>query len=218
MWPTSKDDNDLLKECAPSIAFIAAFEVLRWTSYWPNMTISVPLAQLTGTFLETFAYGIYIVIFPRCLDILRKRDVKRSLMSYLLATMWIGFVLITVHVVVDVVRAVQAFAGNMDVPGSPEKYYAIVNTALDRTKTSTYVSETLLADTLLVYRTYIVWGRKYWVVIVPILLLGSDAGLTGEQRPSICRFRSFKIFLHRHTRFKSSLHLSHRLQDMEDKP
>ena len=61
--------------------------------------------------------------------------------------------------VVDVVRAVQAFAGNMDVPGSPEKYYAIVNTALDRTKTSTYVSETLLADTLLVNNSFIYHAR-----------------------------------------------------------
>lgn len=60
---------------------------------------------------------------------------------------------------VDVVRAIQAFAGNMDVPGSPEKYYAIVNTALDRTKIATYVSETLLADTLLVNNSFIYHAR-----------------------------------------------------------
>jgi hypothetical protein len=62
-------------------------------------------------------------------------------------------------VAVDVVRAIQAFAGNTDVPGSPEKYYAIVNTALDRTKTATYCSETLLADTLLVNYYFIHHAR-----------------------------------------------------------
>jgi len=39
--------------------------------------------------------GVYVVIFLKCLDILRKRDVKSGLMFYLLATMWISFVLIT---------------------------------------------------------------------------------------------------------------------------
>jgi len=81
------------------------------------MTISIPVAELIGTFLETFAYGlsffecvsvslldtdsvrypgVYLVIFPKCLAILRKKDAKRGLMPYLLATMWIGFVLTTV--------------------------------------------------------------------------------------------------------------------------
>jgi len=79
------------------------------------MTILVSVAELIGTFLETFGYGllfselsllnadsvrcgpgVYVVIFPKCLDILRKKDVKRGLMSYLLATMWISFALITV--------------------------------------------------------------------------------------------------------------------------
>jgi len=39
--------------------------------------------------------GIYVVIFPKCLGILHKRDVNGGLMFYLLATMWISFVLIT---------------------------------------------------------------------------------------------------------------------------
>jgi hypothetical protein len=39
--------------------------------------------------------GVYVVIFLKCLDILRKRDVENGLMFYLLAIMWISFVLIT---------------------------------------------------------------------------------------------------------------------------
>jgi hypothetical protein len=38
----------------------------------------------------------------------------------------------------------------MDIPGSPDKYYANVNTALNMTKNSLYVTETLLSDALLV--------------------------------------------------------------------
>ena len=41
----------------------------------------------------------------------------------------------------------------MYLPGSPEKYYANANTALTIAKIATYVSETLLSDTLLVKPT-----------------------------------------------------------------
>ncbi|KIM90159.1 hypothetical protein PILCRDRAFT_811885 [Piloderma croceum F 1598] len=142
------------------------------------MTIPVAVAELIGTFLETFSYGVYAVIFPKCLGILPKRDVNRGLMFYLLATMWISFVLITLHLVVDLVRAFKAFTGSMDLPGSPEEYYANVNTTFTMTKIALYASTTLLSDILLVYRTYIIWGRKFWVVILPALLLGLDAAMS----------------------------------------
>jgi len=88
-----------------------------------------------------------------------------------------------------------------------------------------------------VYRTYIVWGHKFWVIILPALLLGLNAskfyvtvhchkmfslymcsyvalvymvytpGLARKQYASIRELGAFKIFLCCHTRFKSSLHM-----------
>jgi len=142
------------------------------------MPIPVAVAELIGTFLETLGYGTYIVIFPRCLGILRKRQIGRGLMSYLLITMVITFILITMHLIVDLTRAFTAFTGNMDYPGSPEKYYANVDTALVMTKNASYITATLLSDALLVYRTFIVWGRKHWVVVLPALLLLLDAAMS----------------------------------------
>jgi len=54
------------------------------------------------------------------------------------------------HLVVDLIRVFIAFTGNMDLPGSPEKYYANVNTALTMTKNASFISESLLVDILLV--------------------------------------------------------------------
>lgn len=51
---------------------------------------------------------------------------------------------------VDLARAFMAFTGGMSIPDSPELFYGTVNTALNMTKNSAYVSVTLLADLLLV--------------------------------------------------------------------
>ena len=47
-------------------------------------------------------------------------------------------------------RVFEAFTGNTNVPGAPDKFFAIVDTSLNMTKNSAYVSVTLLADLLLV--------------------------------------------------------------------
>jgi len=142
------------------------------------MGIPVAVTQLIGTVLETLGYGVYIAILPRCLNILRRRNLGRGLMSYLVATTVISFILITMHLIVDLTRAFAAFTGNMDLTGSPEEYYANVNTPLVITKNASYVSVTLAADALLVFRTFIVWGRNLWVIVLPILLLGLNAVLS----------------------------------------
>jgi len=134
------------------------------------MAIPVCIAQLIGTFLETLGYGIYIVILPKCLEILHKGNLRRGLMYYLLTTTVISFILITMHLIASLIRAFGAFTSNMDIPGFPQKYYAN-HTALSVMKTASYVSVSLVADTLLVYRTFIIWGRNIWISIVPVILL-----------------------------------------------
>ncbi|KAF8636207.1 hypothetical protein AX17_003693 [Amanita inopinata Kibby_2008] len=95
-------------------------------------------------------------------------------MIYLFATMIICFCLITFHLVVDLIRAFAAFTANMNRVGSPEAYYANVNTKLNLMKNSTVICTTLIADALLIYRTLIVWGRNFWILVLPIPLYCCD--------------------------------------------
>lgn len=71
----------------------------------------------------------------------------------------------------------KAFTAHMDTPDAPEAFYALVSSKLNLTKNSCYVISVLLADLLLLYRTYVVWGRNYLVVIIPFLILAADAGM-----------------------------------------
>lgn len=85
-----------------------------------------------------------------------------------------SFILITMHLCVDLTRAFAAFTANMDVPGSPDKYYANVDSTLNIMKTATYSTTTVISDAVLLFRTWIVWGRNYLIVAVPVLLWFAD--------------------------------------------
>ncbi|CAL1707478.1 unnamed protein product [Somion occarium] len=120
-------------------------------------TLPFPTAELIGTFLEAIFYGIYLVIFPQCIGILlkRRKDGGR-LVKCFLGVMAFSFILITMHLCVDLTRAFAAFTANMDVPGSPDN------------------TTTVISDAVLLFRAWIVWGRNYFIVTVPILLWFAD--------------------------------------------
>ncbi|PFH53310.1 hypothetical protein AMATHDRAFT_171785 [Amanita thiersii Skay4041] len=142
------------------------------------MVIPVATAELVGTFLEMLGYGVYLVIYPQAILALRRKKLEKSLMIYLYATMVISFCLITLHLVVDLIRAFIAFTSHMSEKDFPEKFYANVNTRLNLMKNSTVVCTTLISDTLLLYRTLIVWGRNYWVLVVPVMLYFLDIAMS----------------------------------------
>lgn len=64
----------------------------------------------------------------------------------------------------------------MDEANAPEKFYANVDTKLVMTKNATYTCVTLLSDALLIFRTYVVWGRKRWIVVLPVCIYLTDFG------------------------------------------
>jgi len=138
----------------------------------------VPTTELLGTVLEALGYGVYLVVFPQCLRIMLRRNLGRGLTAFFVASIMINFMLITLHIVVDLTRAFEAFTANMDIAGAAVTYYANVDTHLNITKNAAYCSATLLADAVLVYRTFIVWGRNYWIVILPSLLFILDFAMS----------------------------------------
>ncbi|KAI0081285.1 hypothetical protein K474DRAFT_1672033 [Panus rudis PR-1116 ss-1] len=141
--------------------------------------LPVPTAELIGTFLEAIFYGIYLAILPQCIQILRKKRTNDWLTAYFLVTMILSFILITMHLCVDLTRAMAAFTNAMSEEDAPEKYFANVDTALNIMKTASYVTVTMIADAVILFRTWVVWGRNYWIVAVPALLFAADIAFSG---------------------------------------
>lgn len=92
--------------------------------------------------------------------------------------MFVTFAFVTMHLVVDLLRVYVAFTSRMDTPQYPTAYYAQVSATPDMIKNTAYIVTTLVADALLIYRTWIVWGRSWYIAIFPILLFGVDLGIS----------------------------------------
>jgi len=105
--------------------------------------------------VSTFLYGIYLVLFCRCMYIFYKG--KRQIT--LLLTAIIMFILSTTSIIISLCQGASAYGGldlnlaQLQIAG------AIV-----------YVTNNIIADGLLIYRCYVIWNTVY-ITIVPLLLL-----------------------------------------------
>ncbi|KAF9254344.1 hypothetical protein L218DRAFT_1009816 [Marasmius fiardii PR-910] len=126
----------------------------------PPSTIPVATAQLIGTFVETFSYGVYLTNFPRCMAIFwhrykdRKGGISGSAAVYFMVTMILLLLVITVHVVANLTRVFQAFTANISVGSAAEIYFKYGDTPLGMVKVASNVTVTLIGDLVMVHPPY----------------------------------------------------------------
>ncbi|KII91947.1 hypothetical protein PLICRDRAFT_526546 [Plicaturopsis crispa FD-325 SS-3] len=140
------------------------------------MPISLHKSESIGVILETLAYGAYLIVFSQCIQILTARRVKPHPRGYLLWTAVVLWVLVTMHLCVDIDRNMEALDGNVWTPDGAEKYYQTLGTWKNVFKSVLYVASTVVSDAFIVYRCYIVWGRNRYVIPLPLLLFLADIG------------------------------------------
>jgi len=81
------------------------------------------------------------------------------------------FTMSTMHVCVGLVRGLTAFIDRQDAPGGAIGYYAEIWLWISIFKQALYATNNIVADGLVIYRCYIVWGNKVKVIIVPLIML-----------------------------------------------
>ncbi|KIK03242.1 hypothetical protein K443DRAFT_131477 [Laccaria amethystina LaAM-08-1] len=128
---------------------------------------------IAAVLFETFLYGIYFILFFIGVYLLLRK--KRPLRWVLLASAVIMFSLATADIIYT--------------------YHLVFNRLLARRLTFTelfpkymlFVTNNVLADSLLLYRCYVVWGFKKYIIIAPAILLiaGTVCGYTFEGASSI---------------------------------
>ncbi|EGO01342.1 hypothetical protein SERLA73DRAFT_87928, partial [Serpula lacrymans var. lacrymans S7.3] len=139
------------------------------------MTLTIPKAELTGVFLESLAYGVYLMVFNQCVTVLRKRSSRPSF--YLQGTAVSLFVLVTMHLVIDILRNMIAFTSDEATPNFPLYYYGLYDTWENVFKSGTYVAVTVVSDAFILYRSFIVWGRSYLITTIPFMLFLADIAI-----------------------------------------
>ncbi|PBK67234.1 hypothetical protein ARMSODRAFT_1086201 [Armillaria solidipes] len=136
-------------------------------------SISLDKANFLALVLETLLYGAFTVLFIAALyAIFQKRS---GINVKLLLTVIAIWILATVHLILDIIRAIEAFVELES--GGALQYYSDLSNPLQAAKTAIYVTLTLVGDGFVIYRCFIVWNRRWYIVPGPILLLcGTGVG------------------------------------------
>ncbi|KAK0222212.1 hypothetical protein IW262DRAFT_1460514 [Armillaria fumosa] len=134
-------------------------------------SISLEKANFVALVLEALLYGSFSVLFIAALWVIFQK--RSGINVNLLSTVIIIWILATVHLILDVVRAVEAF---VDADGTALDYYSNLSNPLQAAKTAIYVILTLVGDGFAIYRCYVVWNRRWYIIPGPLLLLCGTGG------------------------------------------
>ncbi|KAF8891393.1 hypothetical protein BD779DRAFT_1784783 [Infundibulicybe gibba] len=142
----------------------------------PIKDISADLAGLVGMWCTSVLYGVNIVMYFTCVYVLLKRKSKGlGGVWVLLGSTTLQFILSTVYVAVALRMAIESFIWLTAAPGAAAAYWADPSKPILAVSKGVYITNTLIGDTILVWRLYVVWGGKYYIHVFPAVMLVGTA-------------------------------------------
>ncbi|KIK39533.1 hypothetical protein CY34DRAFT_327019 [Suillus luteus UH-Slu-Lm8-n1] len=136
------------------------------------MGIPLDKASLLALFLETLFYGVFFTLYSLTMFVLLKKPGMNKQLLIPVATAL--FCIATAHLIVDFVRILEAFVFEVDMI-SADAYYSNLAAPLEYAKTALYVTQTILADCVLVWRCYVLNNRSLLVAATGIIVLSTNA-------------------------------------------
>jgi len=145
------------------------------------MALSLEVAQAVAVWLEGLLYGIYVCLFFEAMFVmLRRKGAMQPPAKFFFGGVILMFIAATTHMAVNVYRLLRGYVLHVDPlgPGSYLSNFSRWDNMANLILTSIMV---WLGDILVIYRCYLIWNRKIWVTILPVILLlfgiGSNAAL-----------------------------------------
>ncbi|KAL1660367.1 hypothetical protein EV715DRAFT_245309 [Schizophyllum commune] len=137
-------------------------------------------AYLTAIWLETLFYGINICLFFSYVYILRFRR-TRKISSVVFWVAVLMFLFSSVHVSLGFARLIWGFIDRRNDPGGPAGYFSDVSHPPNVAKVTIHTVNSILGDSIVVWRCWHVWGRNWKVCVFPaMLILGSAISGFGQ--------------------------------------
>ncbi|OCH86638.1 hypothetical protein OBBRIDRAFT_737646 [Obba rivulosa] len=137
--------------------------------------LSFASSEIISLTIEAFLYGLYIMLLSRCIQVLLRKRQSDSLHTRLVIVTGSIFILVTWHLIIDFIRIIVSVDNSTEV-AEVQLLFDDLRSIYSVMKTAVYVATTAISDAFIVYRCYIIWGRKIWVVVLPIVLLLTDIG------------------------------------------
>ncbi|KAJ8454765.1 hypothetical protein ONZ51_g12843 [Trametes cubensis] len=143
---------------------------------------SLPLetSQFVGAIVAAVAYGLHIAVFWRCVYYILPQATRRrtyanvGLLAYVVATFSFGTVALACYA-----RLAQLmFVDHRTYTGGPSAWLSSqTGDAVSVLGTVSFMLCVLLANGLLLWRTYMLWESRISVLALPLLLYLADTGL-----------------------------------------
>ncbi|KAF7332999.1 hypothetical protein MVEN_02406200 [Mycena venus] len=139
-------------------------------------------AQSYGLFLESLFYGIYLVTCGFCLQTLFTTQNRlrrlRELNWPMVVVVFLLFGIATVDVVLQFYRNLHTFE-IANGPADATEDFTDISDPINVVKSATVCVQTTIADIMLVYRCWAVYGRSWLVISLPLLLVLANTAVTG---------------------------------------
>ncbi|KAF8965381.1 hypothetical protein BDZ97DRAFT_779717 [Flammula alnicola] len=135
------------------------------------MALSPEVALAVSVWVEALLYGVYACLFFEAFYImLKKRSAGMSSAKVFLGGTIAMFLVATADIVVNLYRFIQGFVLHVD-PLGPFSYFFNFGRWDALAHNAMLCIMTWLGDGLVIYRCYVIWDRKIWVTVVPVILL-----------------------------------------------
>ncbi|KAJ7113392.1 hypothetical protein C8R44DRAFT_881714 [Mycena epipterygia] len=145
-----------------------------------------------SVFIENILCAFYLSVFIECCVLLRRKQMRDWKQIYLLATMIVMFILITMRFISDAAPCIIAF--------QPDGlHFGVPNSPMRITTNAYWFFVTAVADALIIFRTFIVWknwytpatiGLVFSYIIIRVSRGSSYGDTTGRVDTSLSRDRN----------------------------
>ncbi|KAJ7850440.1 hypothetical protein B0H13DRAFT_1905676 [Mycena leptocephala] len=130
-----------------------------------------------GPLFENIIYGLYLSASIECWTLLRKKKARDAKHVYLITTAALMFILITMRCIIDTYRCIAAFGEDAFNTNAPGLNYGQLNSTPGNVTNICLILVNIIADMFMIFRTFIVWNRRWTVIIVPVLLCLANIGM-----------------------------------------
>ncbi|KAI0652662.1 hypothetical protein C8Q79DRAFT_114146 [Trametes meyenii] len=105
----------------------------------------------------------------------KRRDIRRPTHDPMMWISLVMFTMATIHIGINYTRIIRAFVVFRNSAGGPAAYFNQLSEFTQIFGSTVYVAQTLIGDSVVLYRCYLVWGDPRVTTAPFVLLLGSTA-------------------------------------------
>ncbi|OAX35340.1 hypothetical protein K503DRAFT_373645 [Rhizopogon vinicolor AM-OR11-026] len=138
------------------------------------MEMTLGGASLLALFLEALFYGVFLTLYWITLFILLKKSgIQREL---LISVATLLLCLATAHLIIDFIRALEAFVFQVNTIGA-DAYYSDLASPLELAKMTLYIIQTILADSVILWRCYVTHNKSIIIAIPGCIMLLTNGAI-----------------------------------------